>query len=192
MQQEIIEIGVVAMDLNDLRILHEASYFVRPRRWEISLKCTQLTGITHEDVRGASSLGDVLQAVSSRFQPKDVPCCTWGDDVSVLAKACRSQGLVSPFRRPIDLAVVFQGAFAMNDRVGLKTATEMLDLAFDGFAHGALPDARNTALIHRELLRRLRRLSEQTISKDSHEIAPQPLSQFAQTLIRSLGQGANE
>ena len=64
--------------------------------------CTQLTGITHEDVRGANPLRDVLDAVSNRFQPEGVPCCTWGEDVSVLDKARKSNGLVSPFGRSID------------------------------------------------------------------------------------------
>lgn len=56
--------GVVSIDMHELRILDEASYFVRPRRWEISVMCTQLTGIIHEKVRQASSLREVLDAVS--------------------------------------------------------------------------------------------------------------------------------
>ncbi len=41
------------MDLSTLCITQQASHFVRPRRWEISLKCTQLTGITAEDIQSA-------------------------------------------------------------------------------------------------------------------------------------------
>ena len=46
MRQEIIEIGVVEMDLQTLEITRERARFVRPRRWEISDRCTELTGIT--------------------------------------------------------------------------------------------------------------------------------------------------
>ena len=192
MQQEIIEIGVVSIDLHELRILDEASYFVRPRRWDISLMCTQLTGITHENVRNASPLREVLDAVSKRFEPRGVPCCAWGEDVSILAKACKSNGFASPFGRSIDLSIVFQGAFALKDRAGLKTATEIMEIEFDGFAHGALPDARNTALVHRSLLRRLRCEPESTTSLDSHGAAPNSLSPFAQKLTFSLGKGASD
>ena len=47
------------MDLSKLKILDEASYFVRPRRWEISKKCAKLTGITDEDIRSAKPLAEV-------------------------------------------------------------------------------------------------------------------------------------
>jgi inhibitor of KinA sporulation pathway (predicted exonuclease) len=186
MQQEIIEIGIVAMDLNELKILDEASYFVRPRRWEISLKCTQLTGITHEDIRGARPLGEVLAALTERFQPKGIPCCTWGEDASVLARACRSIGHVNPFVRSIDLSGVFQGAFATKERIGLRAATEMLTINFDGFAHGALPDARNTALIHASILRRLRQSQKQIHEPVAIEQGTPSLSHFGRKLSDCL------
>jgi hypothetical protein len=44
MRQEIIENGVVEMDLLTLKLTREAAYFVRPHRWEISDKCAKLTG----------------------------------------------------------------------------------------------------------------------------------------------------
>jgi inhibitor of KinA sporulation pathway (predicted exonuclease) len=53
MRQEIIEIGIVEMDLLTLAVTEEASYFIRPRRWEISPMCTRLTGITSEDISKA-------------------------------------------------------------------------------------------------------------------------------------------
>jgi len=62
MKQEIIEVGIVAMDLANLKLLDEASYFVRPRRWEISQKCTMITGITDQDIRSAKPLGEVHHA----------------------------------------------------------------------------------------------------------------------------------
>ena len=103
MNQEIIEVGIVAMDLADLKLLDEASYFVRPRRWEISQKCTKITGITDQDIRNAKPLGEVVRALTKRFQPEGKPCCTWGEDVPIFARACGAVGLVNPFGRAIDL-----------------------------------------------------------------------------------------
>jgi hypothetical protein len=37
MQPEIIEIGLVEMNLDTLDIIQEGTYFVRPRRWERSV-----------------------------------------------------------------------------------------------------------------------------------------------------------
>jgi len=186
MKQEIIEIGIVVMDLNELRMLDEASYFVRPCRWEISQKCTDLTGITDQDIRNARPFAEVLQDLLKRFHPKERPCCTWGDDMPVLARACSSVGQMNPFRRSIDLSRVFQGAFAIKENVGLRTATEMLAMTFDGIPHGALPDARNTAMVHAAILRRLRLEPEPRDPSPIVQEAIGSLSSFAQKLSECL------
>jgi len=186
MQPEIIEIGIVEMDLDTLEVVQEAAYFVRPRRWEISIKCTNLTGITADDVRNAPPLGEVLATLTQRFEPQQKACCAWGEDVSVIAKTCKRHGLVSPFRRPINLATVFQGALATKDQKSLGAAVQMLGLEFDGVPHGALPDARNTARVHACILRRMRGVPDplppQAINND--EVVP--LSPFAHKLIKVL------
>jgi len=179
MNQEIIEAGIVAMDLANLKLLDEASYFVRPRRWEISQKCTKITGITDQDIRSAKPLGEVVRALTKRFQPQGKPCCTWDEDVPIFAWACGEVGLVNPFGRAIDLSKVFQGVFATKEQIGLKAATEML-------AHGAVPDARNTALIHASILRRLRSVPNLGAHGERcHRDAPERL--LLRSCIRSSG-----
>jgi inhibitor of KinA sporulation pathway (predicted exonuclease) len=84
MKQEIIEIGIVEMDLGTLEITRSRSYFVRPRPWEISAKCTQLTGITREDVRKAPAFPEVILALAEEFAPANGLCCTWGDDAALI------------------------------------------------------------------------------------------------------------
>lgn len=80
------------------------------------------------------------------------------------------------------MAKVFQGAFATKERIGLKMATELLGIKFDGFAHGALPDARNTALVHASILRRLRQEPEPIEPSPVTMDAASSLSSFAQKL----------
>jgi len=186
MEPEIVEIGIVEMDLDTLSITQEAGYFVRPRRWEISLKCSSLTGITTDDIRKAKPLDEVLCLLSEKFHPMGKPCCTWGDDVSVIARRCKSLGLVSPFRRPIDLAEVFNGIFATKEQTSLANAIQMLGLEFDGIPHGALPDARNTAHVHASILRRMRREPDPAASSSSLQVASTSLSPFAQKLSECL------
>ena len=98
MRQEIIEIGVVEMDLQTLEITRESAYFVRPRCWEISDRCTQLTGITTDDIKGARSFPEVIAAMTQEFSPARTLCCAWGNDAGLVATACQQHGLKTPPR----------------------------------------------------------------------------------------------
>ena len=155
MQPEIIEIGIVEMDLTTLSLTREQAYFVRPRRWEISEKCTRLTGITGEDVKSARPLDQVLALIAQQFAPLPRVCCAWGDDGAVLAAKCRAIGIESPFRRSVDLALLLQHLLVAPGQMSLTAAMEFFGLGFDGVPHGALPDSRNTARLHAAILRRL-------------------------------------
>jgi inhibitor of KinA sporulation pathway (predicted exonuclease) len=186
MKPEIIEIGIAEMDLSTLIITQEAGYFVRPRRWEISAQCTKLTGITDGDIRKAKPLEEVLAVLTRKFQPANKACCTWGDDVAVMARACRSMGLNSPFRYAIDLSKVFQGVFAAREHASLGSAIQVLGMEFDGLPHGALPDARNTARLHAAILRRMRREPDPAPTLISEREEFVSLSPFAEKLAESL------
>jgi inhibitor of KinA sporulation pathway (predicted exonuclease) len=124
--------------------------------------------------------------LSEKFNPANKPCFTWGDDVSVMARTCKSLGLVSPFRRPIDLAKIFNGVFATKEQTSLGKAIQMLGLEFDGVPHGALPDARNTAHVHASVLRRMRREPDPVASPVGVRVETVSLSPFAQKLSQCL------
>jgi inhibitor of KinA sporulation pathway (predicted exonuclease) len=186
MQQEIIEIGVAAMDLETLEITLEKSYFVRPRRWEISAKCTQLTGISTDDIRTARPFPEVLTGITREFTPSKGLCCTWGDDAALIAKACQSYGLKSPFRNLIDLAVIHKHLFLLKDQSGLRKAIEMLGLSFVGEQHTALADALNTARVHASLIRRMRREPDPAPPPADPPAKVSSESAFAAKLLRAL------
>jgi hypothetical protein len=57
----------------------------------------------------------------------------------------------------------------------------------DGFGHGALPDARNTALIHASMLPRLLQIQDSTALPQAKEPVV-ALSYFAQELSDSLNE----
>jgi inhibitor of KinA sporulation pathway (predicted exonuclease) len=185
LRQEIIEIGIVEMDLASLTVIKEASYFVRPRRWELSVECEQLTGITRQDILSGRSLVEVLNTIADKFQLTGVPCCAWGNDFKMLADACHYERLRNPFGRPVDLAKMFGDLLLVELNVSLKNAVQMLGLSFDGILHGALPDARNAARVHIELLRRTGLAATTASSGPMSQSAPQ-ISDFAQKLAASL------
>ncbi len=185
---EIIELGIVEMDLTSLTLRRERSYFVRPKRWEISPRCTKLTGITSEDIRTAKTFPEVLAKVVKEFSPSTALCCTWGDDARLIAAACQSHGLGMPLRRVLDLAPFFQSLFLLKQMASLHNAVSKLGLTFDGVPHGALPDARNTALLHAEVIRRMRREPDAS-SGTEQTIASPELSPFGEKLRKALGMG---
>ena len=157
LKQEIIEIGIAEMDLQTLEITREASYLVRPRRWEISNRCTDLTGITRDDIQAARPFPAILKLMTADFSPSNALCCAWGNDAELIASTCRIHGAKSPLRNCVDLAHLIHRLFLLEQQASLRDAVRMLGMEFDGIPHSALVDARNTARIHAAVIRRLRR-----------------------------------
>jgi inhibitor of KinA sporulation pathway (predicted exonuclease) len=188
MRQEIIEIGVVEMDLQTLEITRESAHFVRPRRWEISDRCTELTGITRDDIKDARPFSEVIAAVTQEFSPARTLSCAWGNDAGLIAAACQEHGLKTPLRYRLDLSQLFQGLFLLRQTPSLRDAVEMLGLEFEGVPHGALADARNTASVHAAVLRRMRREldSPPGAAQEIDEVAG--LTSFGQKLRDALEQ----
>lgn len=153
---EIIEIGVVELDCRSLEITREAGYLVRPRHLDISPECTRITGLTAEDLKHAARFAEVFAQLDNEFEPKGKLCGTWGNDAEIFAQACRKHGLRSPIRNVVDVSQVFWRLFLQRQQPSLASAVKALGISSDGAAHMALADARNTALVHAEMVRRIR------------------------------------
>ena len=151
---EIIEIGIVELDIASLRIVRERDYLVRPHR-DISRRCTKITGLTNEDFKGAKPFTDVIAGICSEW-PGRTTSIAWGEDGATLTRACRQHRVRMPFRRFIDLSQIVRQALLFENQLSLRAALGLLGLQFDGCAHMALADARNTARLHAEVIRRLR------------------------------------
>jgi inhibitor of KinA sporulation pathway (predicted exonuclease) len=176
------------MDLQTLEITRESAHFVRPRRWEISDRCTKLTGITEDDIKSARSFPEVIASLTQEFSPAEALCCTWGNDAGLIASTCQAHGLKTPLRYLLDLAQLFQGLFLLRQTASLRSAAEMLGLKFNGVPHGALVDARNAARVHAAVIRRMRRQPDappQSAGETSEVAAPTP---FGEKLCQALRQ----
>ena len=90
-----------------------------------------------------------------------------------------------PFRRSIDLSQIVRQALLFENQLSLRSALELLGLAFDGCAHMALADARNTARLHAEIMRRLRAPGADPASGPEVTNPSQP-TWFGQLLANSL------
>jgi inhibitor of KinA sporulation pathway (predicted exonuclease) len=180
---EIIEVGIVELNVVSLEIIREANHLVRPQR-EISRRCTRITGLTADDFKGAKSFKEVIAEICAQWPGKPTGIA-WGDDGAILERACRQFHVAMPFRRFIDLSQVFRDALLLQNQVSLRGAVDMLGLSFDGCAHMAVADARNAARVHAEMIRRLRMPQANSASEPE---SPKPASPtwFAQVLDRAL------
>jgi inhibitor of KinA sporulation pathway (predicted exonuclease) len=154
--QEIIEIGVVEVDLAALETLREKDYRIRPRQLDISIRCMQITGLTASDLRSAPRFPEVLGQFERDFNPRQMLCCTWGADAHVLASECGRHKLACPLRNRLDVSQLFSQSFLLRQQPSLQNAITIAGLPFDGITHTALADARNTARVHAEIIRRMR------------------------------------
>lgn len=65
--REIIEIGAVEVNLETLELTLEKDYLVRPHPFDISDRCTAITGLTAADLKGARSFPEVLAQFEQDF-----------------------------------------------------------------------------------------------------------------------------
>ena len=180
---EIIEIGIVELDITTLRIVRERDYLVRPRR-DISRRCTKITGLTNEDFKDAAPFREVIAEIGSEW-PGKATSVAWGEDGPILTRACRQHRVRMPFRRFIDLSQIVRQALLFENQLSLRAALELLGLEFDGCAHVALADARNTVGLHAEIIRRLCAPGADTASARGTTKPSQP-TWFGQLLANSL------
>jgi inhibitor of KinA sporulation pathway (predicted exonuclease) len=180
---EIIEIGIVQLDIASLRIVRERDYLVRPHS-DISRRCTKITGLTNADFKGSKPFTEVIATIGSEW-PSGATSFAWGEDGPTLTRACRQHRVRMPFRRSIDLSQIVRQALLFENQLSLRTALELLGLEFDGCAHMALADARNTTRLHAEIIRRLRVPGANPASGPEVTNPPQP-TWFGQLLANTL------
>ncbi|XP_018646145.1 3'-5' exonuclease eri1-related [Schistosoma mansoni] len=172
---EIIEFPVVILDSVTGTLIDSFQSFVKPtENPELSVFCSNLTGIQQCDVENAPTLAVVLRkfehwlrkakenlGCSFKGQPTSAIFVTWTDwDISTcLWDECRRKKLPLPgdMLNRIDLKAIFQqwlGSHKIGQkwRGGLKDALNLIGLHFEGRPHRGIDDARNTSRLLLHLL----------------------------------------
>ncbi len=147
---EIIEIGVVKLDLQKGVLGQEFSKLVKPILNPIlSPFCTELTGIRQEDLKGQARFLEAFNLFTKFMgSAKTNILAGWGAyDGRALTRD--AQRVVGPdYQLPYEYwNVKNMYAAKFGKRVGLGTAIEQMGLTFEGRPHRALPDAKNTARV---------------------------------------------
>ncbi len=191
--QEIIEFPSVLYDLETRQLVDEFSTFVRPEHHpELTAFCTELTGITQDDVDAAPPFRGVLRQHISWLQGHGlfdpgyehrfalVTCGDW-DLNAMLPQQCEAAGISIAelpvcYRQWINIKVVFENT--LHRRAGgMVSMLRQLNLKLEGRHHRGIDDCRNITRIARDLHCRGARF-EITKKLSASRYPPLPLTLF--------------
>ncbi|KAK3126913.1 hypothetical protein QOZ80_7AG0565090 [Eleusine coracana subsp. coracana] len=161
--QEIIEFPAVLVDAATGSLVSAFRTYVRPRHHpQLTAFCKELTGIEQSQVDGGVGLGEALAKldawlVAAGVARNRLAVVTWGDwdCKTMLESECRFKGIPKPeyFDRWVNLRIPFEAAFGPGRR-NLQEAVKEAGLQWVGRLHCGLDDARNTAYLLVEVMRR--------------------------------------
>lgn len=152
-EQEIIEIGAVKYSPYG-EPLDEFQAFVKPVLHPgLSNYCTQLTGITQEDVNRAGAFEKVIGQFLHWSENEAIPLAyaAWGKyDRELILAECARYDLEDDWLDPyLNLKQQYRDMKRLHGRIGLKSALNREKMEFVGDHHRALDDARNLGFIFR-------------------------------------------
>lgn len=156
---DIIEIGVVALDLASLEAAQKRSLLVRPARSTVSAFCTELTTLTQRDVEAGTSLDEACRILRKEYDGPNRIWASYGEyDRDMLQRCCADLGVGYPFGH-LHLNVKTLTGVALGRPIpfGMAGALEALGLPLVGTHHRGADDAWNIAQILAHILGGARR-----------------------------------
>ncbi|MGW5355032.1 exonuclease domain-containing protein [Streptomyces sp. NPDC004031] len=146
---EIIEIGLTVVDLATRTRRAKHRLLVRPARSRVSAFCTQLTGLTQDEVDGGTSFAEACRALAATHRAGVLPWASWGDyDRNQFTRQCRHTGTEYPFGSAhTNAKAVFTASYGLRRRPGMAQALEVAGLPLEGRHHRGDDDAWNIAAL---------------------------------------------
>lgn len=148
-RQEIIELA--AYSVNGYREWNDTfQRFIKPvDHPRLSAYCTELTGITQEQVNKAKRFEFVFGEFQDWMDTHDQPqlLCTWGSkDMIIIREECKAHDIdCRSLPKSINLKAQYAAMHSLGKEAGLKKALEQTGIEFEGSHHRAIDDAYNTA-----------------------------------------------
>lgn len=151
---EIIEIGLTVVDLDAGTRLGKHRILVRPRRSEVSAFCTELTGITSEEVATGVPFPEACRTLAKEHDAGIRPWVSWGDyDRKQFERQCGATGAEYPFsRHHTNAKLRFTEAHQLRKRPGMAQALALAGLPLEGRHHRGDDDSWNIAALVLHLL----------------------------------------
>lgn len=155
-ENEIIEIGIVALDLTTLTIIDRDSILIKPQFSTVSPFCTQLTTITQEllDQQGVS-LKEGLDLLKSKYKPQLRTWASYGDyDREEFKKNCERIGEEYIWGKThLNIKNLLALHKGLKHEIGMAEACKLLGIPMTGTYHRGLSDAENIAKIFSRIIR---------------------------------------
>lgn len=156
---EIIEIGIVQIDMIEHEILKKESFIIKPKKYPIlSQYAIDLTGITQEMVDGGMSLKYVSARLMAEFSTKKYYWASWGlFDRRHVEREFPEKGLQNPFNDAhINIKHLLSMLTGQARQRNVQGMLEYLGMKFEGKEHSGVDDAYNEARMLLEVLRRIK------------------------------------
>ncbi|GAA5005899.1 3'-5' exonuclease [Streptomyces siamensis] len=146
---EIIEIGLTVVDLGTGERVEKHRLLVAPARSAVSPFCTELTGLTQEEVAAGVPFAEACRILAARHRAGERPWASWGDyDRRQFTRQCRATGTTYPFgHRHTNAKAVFTDAHGLRKRPGMAQALRVAGLPLEGRHHRGEDDAWNIAAL---------------------------------------------
>jgi len=155
---EIIEVGVVLLAVKGLTLSEKKSIIVKPERSTVSEFCTQLTGLTQEQVNNGLSFASACRILQKEYEAEERLWASYGDyDRRMFEKCCVELDVPYPFGHShLNVKTLLSTMLAEESEVGLPTALHKLGLSFEGRQHRGDDDAWNVARLLKALFEKAR------------------------------------
>lgn len=148
-EMEIIEIGAVMVEAQDLKIIDEFQTFIKPVRYPaLTDFCRALTSITQAQVDGAPGYVEAIALLQHWLAnyPNAV-FGSWGDyDRNQFKQDSKFHNVPFPIAYPhINLKQRFSDTQGLPKRCGMAEALQLAKIELAGTHHRGIDDARNIA-----------------------------------------------
>jgi inhibitor of KinA sporulation pathway (predicted exonuclease) len=146
---EIIDIGLTVVDLDAGTRLGRHRILVRPDRSRVSAFCTQLTGLTQEEVDTGFGFAAACRALAKTHRTSAYPWASWGDyDRHQIRHQCTVTGTAYPLGRAhVNAKAVFTSSHSLRPKPGMAEALRIAGLPLEGRHYRAEDDAWNIAAL---------------------------------------------
>lgn len=155
---EIIEFGAVPLNIHDSIVELDLGFssLIKPVKTEISNYCTELTGITQDDIlKSAKPFDEVMRTVDKKFS-SNYPSGAWGNvDIKKLKSACKEYSVKMPISEDcVNLKTMTCMLMGRSRPVGLDKILDELGIKPSGTRHRALVDSIDTAFAFLKALKK--------------------------------------
>lgn len=176
-KSDIIEIGVVLLDVRNLKLGTPMQVIIKPTRSTVSAFCTRLTGISQQEAANGIDLSAACTTLRGEYESDKRLWASYGDyDRRMFEMGCDDLRIQYPFGHGhLNVKTLVAVTLGLPCEVSLNTALNKLGLEFVGRAHSGKDDAVNVARLLASLLQRGRAFSGSNVlatepTKDSEEL----------------------